>query len=172
MYRRQPPKDAPPKRSWKHRLIGAGYRLIEPLRLGYRWVRRPLSVGVRGLVVNERGEVLLVRHTYLEGWYFPGGGVKRRESVLQGLERELDEEVGVTFSELPELFGIYSNSIGYRSDHVALFVVRAYDHRPRENIEIAEWGFFAIDDLPAGVAGGTRNRLLEFQGRQPRVFDW
>lgn len=142
------------------------------MRVAYRWLRRPLSIGVRGLVVNERQEVLLVRHTYIDGWYLPGGGVKRRETVQAGLERELDEEVGVRLLQPPELQGLYSNSIGYRSDHVALFVVRHYAHNPRPNLEIAEWGFFNLEALPEGVARGTRNRLSEFRSGEVKQFTW
>ena len=33
----------------------------------------PLSVGVRALVEDGDGSILLVRHTYVGGWHFPGG---------------------------------------------------------------------------------------------------
>lgn len=113
-----------------------------------------------------------MRHTYVEGWYFPGGGVKRRENIQAGLERELFEEVGVTLLHPPELLGIYSNSIGYRSDHVAVFVIRHFDHAPRLNSEIAEWGFFAPENLPEGVRGGTRKRLAEYFSGEVAGFEW
>lgn len=35
------------------------------LRLYWR-LRRPLTAGVRGLVFDEKGHVLLVRHTYID----------------------------------------------------------------------------------------------------------
>lgn len=166
------PQKIEQKRPLKHQLIHRGYRIIEPMCRAWRWLRRPLSLGVRGLVINGDGEVLLVRHTYVEGWYFPGGGVKRRESIQKGLERELQEEVGVTLTQPPELLGIYSNSIGYRSDHVAVFVVRHFDHAPCLNAEIAEWGFFAPDQLPGEVKGGTRKRLAEFISGEVSSFEW
>lgn len=155
-----------------HILVNLGYRTIEPARIAYRFVRRPLSLGVRGLVVDDEDRILLVRHTYVPGWYFPGGGVKRREAVLDSLNRELMEEVGVVPTEPAQLFGLYSNSIGYRSDHVALFVIREFEHQPRSNAEIAEWGFFAMDALPDGVGQGTRNRLREFRGERERCCEW
>lgn len=160
------------ERRLSHILVNVGYRTIEPVRLAYRFVRRPLSLGVRGMVLDKDGGVLLVRHTYLPGWFFPGGGVKRREGVLDGLHRELIEEVGVRPTMPAELFGLYSNSFGYRSDHVALFVVREFDHDPRPNAEIAEWGFFPFDDLPSGVGDGTRMRLQEYLGNAEQRFDW
>ena len=35
-------------------------------------MRRPTTLGVRGVVSNADGKVLLLRHTYTPGWHFPG----------------------------------------------------------------------------------------------------
>ena len=50
----------------------------------YARTRRGMTLGVRGLVTNEAGEVLLIKHTYLAGWYLPGGGVERGETAEPG----------------------------------------------------------------------------------------
>lgn len=156
----------------RHRLIHVMHRIAEPFRLAYRYVRRPLSVGVRAIVVKEEGSVLLVRHTYVDGWFLPGGGVERREEITSALARELREEVGVKMRQEPELLGIYSNSYGYRSDHVAVFVVRQFVREETICSEIAEARFFPLDDLPPDLNPGTRKRLAEaFDGRQVQ-FVW
>ncbi|MEM9842987.1 MAG: NUDIX domain-containing protein, partial [Pseudomonadota bacterium] len=36
-----------------------------------------MTLGVRAIVENAEGQVLLVRHTYTPGLYLPGGGVER-----------------------------------------------------------------------------------------------
>ena len=36
---------------------------------------RPISLGVRAIAVDADDKVLLVRHGYVSGWHFPGGGV-------------------------------------------------------------------------------------------------
>ena len=125
---------------------------------------RGQTLGVRGVVRNERGHVLLVRHSYAPGWLFPGGGVERSETLEQALAREMSEEVGVTVEGKALLFGIYANFERFAGDHVALFLIDAWRREPVRSLEIAEDEFFPPDDLPEGVTGATRRRLAEILG--------
>jgi 8-oxo-dGTP diphosphatase len=53
-------------------------------------------VGVAAFIVDGRGRVLLVRHTYGPlNWELPGGASEPGESVVQTALRELREEAGV-----------------------------------------------------------------------------
>jgi ADP-ribose pyrophosphatase YjhB (NUDIX family) len=139
----------------------------------WRW-SRGLTMGVQGLVVDEAGRILLVRHTYRPGWHFPGGGVERSETALAALARELVEESGVVIAEPPELFGIYANFRTFPGDHIALYVVRRWRQpdRARPNAEIAEHGFFPRDALPAETIGAVRRRLAELIDGEPRDEQW
>ena len=40
-----------------------------------RW-KRGMTLGVRAACFDGDGRVFLIRHTYVRGWYFPGGGVE------------------------------------------------------------------------------------------------
>ena len=42
---------------------------------------------------NQHGEILLVNHTYVPGWYLPGGGVDHGENIYQAIIREVYEDV-------------------------------------------------------------------------------
>lgn len=51
---------------------------------------------VGGIVYNDEGEILLVRHANESGWIQPGGMVEQGELLDVALEREVREETGVS----------------------------------------------------------------------------
>ncbi len=119
-----------------------------------------MTVGVRLLAVEE-GKVLLVRHTYLDGWYLPGGGVQAGETLREAICREADEEVGAVLQEL-RLFGVYSNFFEGKSDHIVVFVCEDFSWRNARNREIERVNCFALDELPEETSPGTRRRVDEY----------
>jgi 8-oxo-dGTP pyrophosphatase MutT (NUDIX family) len=131
----------------------------------FGWLKafgRPLRLGVRALVLDSRGEVLLVRHTYVSGWYLPGGGVEAGESPQAALARELTEEAGVQLLKPPTLHGLFFNPKASRGDYVACYVVRDFRIAPiQPNFEIAEARFFPVNAVPHDTSPATRARLAE-----------
>lgn len=159
-------------RPFHERLIIGAARALRPVQRAWWRVRRPTVMGTCAMVANEKGEILLVRHTYMTGWHFPGGGVGKRETVLAALHRELKEEVGVTVNGAPELVGVYTNPADPRASHVALYRVDDYAMAYRRNLEIAEWRFFAPDALPEDAGRGPRNRVAEMKGERTPDGVW
>jgi ADP-ribose pyrophosphatase YjhB (NUDIX family) len=131
---------------------------------------RAMTLGVRAAAYDEAGRVCLVRHRYTPGWYLPGGGVELGEDSLTALGRELREEAALELTGPPRLHGVFLNAHVSRRDHVLLYVareIRSLGPRPPDR-EIAETGFFALDELPADTTRGTRARLEEIAtGRTP-----
>jgi 8-oxo-dGTP diphosphatase len=66
-------------------------------------------VAVAALVRNPQDQVLLV-HSPRGDWEFPGGQVEKGETLTQALQREIQEETGVSAS-VGALVGMYSNVI-------------------------------------------------------------
>jgi ADP-ribose pyrophosphatase YjhB (NUDIX family) len=142
--------------------------LTKVLRPFWR-MRRGLTLGAQGVVIDGENRVLLVRHGYRPGWFFPGGGVEWNETIETALARELEEEVGVSLTEPTQLHGIFSNFTSFPGDHIAVFVVRHWQRKGnyRKRGEIAETGMFARSELPAATDAGTRTRLAEIFDRSP-----
>ena len=130
----------------------------------YFVLKRPMTLGVRAMVLNEEDQtIFLVRHTYVPGWYMPGGGVERGETAMQALVKELREEANIEITGEAGLFGLYYNSRASIRDHVALYVVKQYRQTaPRDpDHEIAECGFFPLSSLPEATTQSTRRRIAE-----------
>ena len=52
-----------------------------------------MTLGVRGLVIDADNRIMLVRHTYVPGFYLPGGGVEAGETMAGSLVREMIAKV-------------------------------------------------------------------------------
>lgn len=67
--------------------------------------RYPYLVAVHAFVYNQVGELLLLKRAntgYMDNWWsVPAGHVEAGENVIEAMARELEEEVGLSFS--PEL---------------------------------------------------------------------
>lgn len=71
----------------------------------YFRMRRSLTVGVREVVINDNGEVLLVRHRYTSGWHFPVSGVEINETTEEASANELQQETRLLLRVGPDYTG-------------------------------------------------------------------
>lgn len=135
---------------------------------------RPMSLGVRAIVISPDDEVLLVRHGYVSGWHFPGGGVEVGETCLESLTRELKEEARIEIEAPPVLHGVFHNTQTSRRDHVAAYVVRGFQvlGERAPDWEILEARFFPRTALPEGTTRATRSRLAEIFDSAPLSELW
>lgn len=138
----------------------------------FYWLIGKSTVGVRAIVVNSENKVLLVKHTYQPGWYLPGGGVKKGETLPNAIIRELREEAGIEVSELPSLFGIYLRYAHKVPDYPVVYVVKKFTCFSVKSYEIQAIGWFDINQLPRDVTLATQARLLEFSGQNPMSQVW
>jgi 8-oxo-dGTP pyrophosphatase MutT (NUDIX family) len=148
------------------------YRLIR----AYWWIRRPVILGVRVLIA-DRDRVLLVKHSYREGWFLPGGTPEAGESLVETARREAQEETGVPIRDVT-LLGIYSSLDGSESNHVAVFKGEHGDQRlhqadsPSEGAvrtpEVSEVRWVSATDPPRQAVEQTRLILRDWRrGRTP-----
>lgn len=149
-------------------------RIRTTLHLYVAGLRRRMVIGSR-LVLIDGDRVLLVRHTYMPGWHFPGGGVEPGETAAEGAFREGVEETGLA-AQLPlTLLGFYLKAnVATNRDYVAVYVSRSYRiaREFRAGGEIAEIGWFPMSSLPDGIDPGTARRVAEIGGGLVAADRW
>ena len=130
-------------------------------------VTQPRTIGVRAVLLNGADQIALVRHTYMDHWYLPGGGVKKGESVRTALLRELEEEVAITAPTIERILGVYHSRREGKDDHVVIFVARTAAEQTTlkraDTSEIAEAAWFSLDDLPQAISPATARRVEEYR---------
>jgi 8-oxo-dGTP pyrophosphatase MutT (NUDIX family) len=103
------------------------------------------QVGVKILVINDEGKILLLRSNSLAAgsvyWDFPGGRIRRDESVLSALTRELFEETGIHLDET-RLHFVGAHMTGIRipyreSDSGLIFFVHRFNLEENCNIQLS-----------------------------------
>jgi 8-oxo-dGTP pyrophosphatase MutT (NUDIX family) len=144
-------------------LIRIVFTFLQALRRLLWLVTGPGRDGVHAVPLTPSGTVVLVRLTYARGWRLPGGGRKRGETPIEGMLRELREEIGlVAHGAIERLDDVRSGRPGDRS---ALFLVRDVAYRPRQSLEVEEVGEFDPAALPEDAASSTRETLEAVAGR-------
>lgn len=133
-----------------------------------------MTLGMRCAAFDAGGRIFLVRHTYVLGWYMPGGGIDAGETAEEALRRELREEGNLELPEPPQLLSAHFNRRASRRDHVLFYIARNVRQTAVKaaDREIAESGFFALDALPQGTTASTLRRLDEVAGRTSPDADW
>ncbi|TPM32809.1 NUDIX domain-containing protein [Mesorhizobium sp. B2-3-4] len=141
----------------------------------YFVLRRPMTLGVRGLIYDSASNsVFLIRHTYVPGWQLPGGGVEVGETMADALERELIEECNIALTAPPILKSMHFNRRSSRRDHVGFYLIEHFSQTAPKlpDHEIAEAGFFQLDRLPEGTTPATLRRIAEVFWGEPASPYW
>ena len=110
---------------------------------------------VNVVVVNDVGEILLIRRSDNDNWALPGGAIDLGESLTQAAVRETREETGIE-CEITGLVGIYTDPkhvILYtsngevRQEFSIVLTARPVGGQPTPSSESTEVRWVAHDDL-------------------------
>jgi len=154
-----------------HRLLYRIWRLL-PYHLQWAlcWLlTAPFLVGVVGVVVNDRGQVLVLNHSYRRGrsWGLPSGWLKPGEWTQAALFREILEETGLLVDVGP-LLSVGSALTTNRLDIVYLCRVRG--GTPRISYEVLDMCFCEPNALPQAMYPVQKAMVHLALTRYPRWF--
>ena len=134
--------------------------------------------GVRAIILNEAGEVLLQRRTDMPLWGLPAGSVELGETALQALKREVAEETSLQVVQAQPI-GLYSGPsqrFTYpNGDEVQCFsiafVVRQWTGEPQaDGVEGSQVRFFPASQLPEDLVPIHKQTLHDYQRRDKTFF--
>jgi len=137
------------------------YRLM---RMYWR-LRRPVTHGAL-VAIWCRGQVLLVRNSYVPYYSSPGGYLHRGETAREAAVRELREEIGVEVKpeQLVQSLELTHDWEGKR-DHVVIFTLEL-DERPSVQVdhrEVVEAFWFSPEQVaPENVFPPLKRVIGEF----------
>ena len=128
-------------------------------------VLRPRTRGVKVMLFDAEGRILLIRNSYGASDLFllPGGGVRPWEQPSSAVRREVLEELGCAIEELVPVSTHFTSSEGKR-DTVHLFEARLVGTPKADGAEVAEVRFFPLDALPDNLSPATGRRIAERRG--------
>jgi len=141
-----------------------------------RWalaVFRIRTTGVKVMMFNSAGELLLIRNGYgaSDQFVLPGGGVSRRESPAAAAAREIREELGLEVRDVDPVWTYESGAEGKR-DTIHLFKAISDGQPVEDQVEVVEARFFSLDALPDRTSPATLRRVAEMKGERPIDGRW
>ena len=151
------------------RALDLAYRLQKRL---WKWLR-PRTRGVKVMLFNPAGEILLIRNSYGASQQFvlPGGGVRPWERPERAAVREVREELGLEARSLALVSTHFSRAEGKR-DTIHLFRGEASGKPVTDDWEVAEARFFAPHALPPNISPASRRRIDESLGKREAETSW
>lgn len=112
-----------------------------------RFMQDEFLIGLTGVILNDKNEILVVNHKYRDGkaWSLPGGYIKEKEHPREGLAREIEEETGLIVAVDREL-QIRTDRETARLDISLLGHFVGGEFKASDEVSAAK--FVKFDDLP------------------------
>jgi mutator protein MutT len=134
--------------------------------------RRIFVPGVRAVIVNKAGEILLQKRTDTASWGLPGGSVEPDETAFEALKREVAEETALTVinAEPMALYCGPDQKFAYpNGDRVQVFavafIVQKWEGQPRaDGIEGSMVRFFSLSKLPENLVPVHKPTIKDYSG--------
>jgi ADP-ribose pyrophosphatase YjhB (NUDIX family) len=126
--------------------------------------------GVRAIILNKAGDILLQKRTDSGLWGLPGGSVELDETVLEALKREVAEETSLNVIDA-EPMGLYcgpNQKFAYPNGEqvqcfAIAFIVKQWTGHPRaDQVEGSDMRFFPHLQLPENLVPTHRQTIMDY----------
>ena len=127
-------------------------------RLGVRATNTTFTVTAAGIIRNDEGKVLLLKHRFRpgSGWGIPGGFLELGEQPDETLRREMREEVDLELNNL-QLFTV--RTFTRQKQIEVVFVARAAGSTGLQSTEIERAEWFSSNSLPDGLPSDQKKLI-------------
>ena len=122
-------------------------------------------VSVEALIVMDEALLFLRRNNQpAKGeWWFPGGRIRKGESLEEALRREVKEETGLEVSSY-KLINVYSRVFPERHDIAIAYLCKCKKGKVKLNNEHSEYRLFKI--MPIGLNPYLLETARDSQSKQ------
>ncbi len=85
--------------------------------------RQSYYVGIKGIIKNEAGRVLILKDASKDKWEIPGGRIDKDQSITDSFSRELEEELpGAKLIRLGRVIHVAQGDFVVENNHKLLLV--------------------------------------------------
>jgi ADP-ribose pyrophosphatase YjhB (NUDIX family) len=123
----------------------------EPCSHCGRFANRGVTIDA---IIIKDNKVLLIKRgvePFKGYWALPGGYVGWEETIAEAVQREVNEELGVTASSVKEV-GIYSDPARHPKQCIDVAHYVEIDGEPKAADDAQEFRYFPLSELPADMA--------------------
>lgn len=154
-------------------LFHFAFRVAHAVRKIWWNLAKPEIFGAKAIVLDGKGNVLLIRHSYGAShlYMLPGGGVKKGEDPALAVGREVQEETGCHFHDARWHGRFLDQTMGAKN-WVDIYVGTTSDNPVVDGKEILEAQFMPLEALPDNVSRPTRDRIVEVRDNLPPADSW
>ena len=128
-----------------------------------------IGTGVGGLLLNEKGEILLLKRSRQPEaglWSLPGGAVEFGEKASDAIIREVKEETNLTGEDVT-FIGFKDYILEKEKSHwISLFFkidCRSYEATNMEPEKHSSLKWFKLDKLPTGITSNSRDAIKNYK---------
>ncbi|MGE5086817.1 MAG: NUDIX domain-containing protein [Bacillota bacterium] len=95
-----------------------------------------------GVLLFYKGQLLIIQPAYSSDWLLPGGIVEAEESPLEGLVREVQEDLGITITPTQILSVDYVRNVDMMGEYISfLFAAQNLTEKEAQQIRLASNDF-------------------------------